>query len=163
LNLIGIPSTAATYFFTAKVTGCGGGTSQRSYKVVIQTASSGGIGITTTSLPNGTVGTAYSAVVKATGGCTPYKWTIAAGSLPTGITVNVSRTMTSLNLTGTPRKAGTYSFTLKVTGCGGGTSEIAFKVIIQAATSGGITIATTSLPNGTVGTAYSAMAKASGG
>jgi hypothetical protein len=163
LNLIGTPTTAATYFFTAKVTGCGGGTSQRSYKVVIQTASSGGLGITTTSLPNGTVGTAYSAIVKATGGCTPYKWTIATGSLPAGITARASTTTTSINLTGTPTTAGTYSFTLKVTGCGGGTSEMAFKVIIQAATSGGITITTTSLPNGTVGTGYSAMVKASGG
>jgi large repetitive protein len=163
LNLIGTPSTAANYSFTVKVTGCGGGTSQRSYKIVIQTASSGGIGITTTSLPNGTFGTAYSAVVKAAGSCTPYKWAISSGSLPAGITAKASSTTTSLNLTGTPTTAGTYSFTLKVTGCGGSTSQMAFKVIIQAATSGGIAITTTSLPNGTVGTAYSAVVKSSGG
>jgi hypothetical protein len=146
-----------------KVTGCGGGTSQMAYKVVIQAATSGGLAITTTSLPNGTVGTAYSAVVKASGGCTPYKWAIASGALPAGVTARASSTTTSLNLTGTPTTAATYSFTVKVTGCGGGTSQIAYKVVIQAAISGSIAITTTSLPNGTVGTAYSAVVKASGG
>jgi hypothetical protein len=31
------------------------------------------VAITTSSVPNGTVKTAYSAVIKASGGCTPYK------------------------------------------------------------------------------------------
>ena len=163
LNLTGTPTTAATYSFTVKVTGCGGGTSQRAYKVVIQAATSGGLAVTTTSLPNGTVGTAYSAVAKASGGCTPYKWAIASGTLPAGVTEKASSTTTSLNFTGTPTTAATYSFTVKVTGCGGGTSQRAYKVVIQAATSGGLAITTTSLPNGTVGTAYSAVAKVSGG
>ena len=162
LNLTGTPKTAATYSFTVKVTGCGGGTSQRAYKVVIQAATSGGLAITTTALPNGTVGTAYSAVVKASDGCTPYKWAIA-GALPAGVTAKASSTTTSLNLTGTPKTAATYSFTVKVTGCGGGTSQRAYKVVIQAATSGGLAITTTALPNGTVGTAYSAVVKASDG
>jgi hypothetical protein len=131
LNLTGTPTTAATYSFTAKVTGCGGGTSQKAYKVVIQ-ATSGGLAITTTSLPNGTVGTAYSAAVKASGGCTPYKWAIASGALPAGVSAKASSTTTSLNFTGTPTTAATYSFTAKVTGCSGGTSQIAYKVVIQA-------------------------------
>ena len=92
----------------------------------------GNVAITTTSLPNGTVGATYSAVVKASGGCTPYKWVIASGALPAGVTAKASSTTTSLNLTGTPRTAATYSFTVKVTGCGGGTSQMAYKVVIQA-------------------------------
>jgi hypothetical protein len=50
--------------FAVKVTGCGWGTSQVSYKVVIQAAASA-VGITTSSMPNGMVKTAYSAVIKA--------------------------------------------------------------------------------------------------
>ena len=92
----------------------------------------GTVAITTTSLPNGTAGTAYSAVVKASGGCTPYKWAIASGALPAGVTAKASSTTTSLNLTGTPTTAATYSFTVKVTGCGGGTSQKAYKAVIQA-------------------------------
>lgn len=88
--------------------------------------------ITTASLPNGTVGTAYSVAVKASGGCTPYKWAIASGALPAGVTAKVSSTTTSLNLAGTPTTAATYSFAVKVTGCGGVTSQQAYKVVIQA-------------------------------
>ncbi len=102
------------------------------YKVVIQTATSGGLAITTSSLPNGTVSTAYSAAVKASGGCTPYKWAIASGALPAGVTAKASSTTTSLSLTGTPTTAATDSFTVKVTGCGGGTSQMAYKVVVQA-------------------------------
>jgi hypothetical protein len=90
------------------------------------------VAITTTSLPNGTAKTAYSAVIKASGGCTPYKWTLASGALPAGVTAKVSSTTTSLTLSGTPTTAATYSFTEKVTGCGGLASQKSYKVVIQA-------------------------------
>lgn len=38
MNLAGTPTTAATYNFAVKVTGCGGGVSQASYKIVVQAA-----------------------------------------------------------------------------------------------------------------------------
>lgn len=130
LSLSGTPTTAGTDSFTVKVTGCGGGTSQVAYKAIIATKS-GTLSITTTTVPNGTVGTAYSAVVKASGGCTPYKWAISSGALPAGITAKASSTTTSLSLSGNPTTAGADSFTVKVTGCGGGTSQVAYKAVIQ--------------------------------
>ena len=48
------------------------------------------------------------------------------------VTAKVSSTTTSLTLAGTPTTAATYSFTEKVTGCGGGTSQVSYKVVIQA-------------------------------
>jgi hypothetical protein len=131
LNLAGTPTTAATYSFAVKVTGCGGSISQAAYKVVIQGTGSV-VGITTKSIPNGTVRTAYSAAIQASGGCTPYKWVIASGALPAGVTAKVPSTTTSLNLAGTPTTAGTYSFAAKVSGCGGHISQVAYKVAIQA-------------------------------
>lgn len=89
--------------------------------------------INTTTVPNGTVKSAYSAVIKASSGCTPYKWTIASGTLPAGVTAKASTTTTSLSLNGTPTTAATYSFTVEVTGCGGGVSQVAYKVVVQAA------------------------------
>src|SRR6266576_4343062 len=115
------------------------------------------VAITTTSLPNGTVNTAYSAVIQASGGCTPYKWAIASGALPAGVTAKMSSTTTTLSLAGTPTTAATYSFAAKVTGCGGGISQVAYKVVIQAAASGSVAIHTSSVPNGMVKTAYSAV------
>ncbi len=42
--------------------------------------------VTTTSLPDATVGTPYSVQLTASGGVTPYKWK-AMGTLPTGLTL----------------------------------------------------------------------------
>jgi Putative Ig domain len=88
--------------------------------------------ITTITLPNGTVETPYAEVLQASGGCTPYKWTIASGALPAGVTAKVSSATTSLDLNGTPTKASTYSFAVKATGCGGNVSQVSYKVVIQA-------------------------------
>jgi hypothetical protein len=91
------------------------------------------VGITTTSLPNGTVDTQYSAVIKASGGCTPYKWAVVSGRLPPGVTKTPSTSTTSLDLRGTPATAATYSFTVSVTGCGGHVSKMSYEVTIQPA------------------------------
>jgi hypothetical protein len=89
--------------------------------------------ISTKSVPNGTVNTAYSAVIQATNGCLPYKWAIVSGSLPAGVTAKPSGTTTALDLSGTLTTVATYSFSIKVTGCGGGTSQVAYKIVIQSA------------------------------
>jgi hypothetical protein len=46
--------------------------------------------VTTSSLPGGTLGTAYSQGLSATGGVPPYRWSISTGSLPSGLTLNAS-------------------------------------------------------------------------
>jgi hypothetical protein len=90
-------------------------------------------GITTASVPNGTVHTAYSAVIWASGGCTPYKWAIVSGTLPAGVSAKASSATTSLSLIGTPTTAATYNFAVKVTGCHGGFSQVSYKIVVQAA------------------------------
>jgi len=93
---------------------------------------SSSVDVTSSSLPNGTVKTAYSAVIRASGGCTPYKWAIASGALPVDVTAKASSTTTSLNLAGMPTTPASFSFVVKVTGCGGHVSEASYKVVIQA-------------------------------
>ena len=67
--------------------------------------------ITTTSLPGGTVGTAYSATLAATNGAAPYSWTLASGSLPAGLSLASNGA-----ISGTPTgPSGTVSFVVKVT------------------------------------------------
>ena len=130
LNLFGTPTIAATDSFAVEVTGCEGHVSQMLYEVAIQPRGSY-VAITTTSLPNGTVNTGYSAVINANGGCIPYKWTLAFGALPAGVTATVSSTTTSLNLSGTPTTAASDSLAIKVTGCGGHISQVSYNVVIQ--------------------------------
>lgn len=133
LLLSGVPTSATTYTPTIQVTACGGGTYKATYKIIIQ-AQSSSIGISTSSLPNGIVGNAYSAGVNAIGGCTPYKWSIVSGTLPAGITMKVSSTTTSVLLSGIPTTAKTYAPTVQVTGCGGVTSQHSYSIAIQGTT-----------------------------
>jgi hypothetical protein len=41
--------------------------------------------ITTKTVPSGTAKTYYSAVIAANGGCTPYRWAVVSGKLPSGV------------------------------------------------------------------------------
>ena len=70
--------------------------------------------VTTTSLPAGTVGATYTATVAASGGTTPYSWSIVNGSLPGGLTLNA----TSGVISGTPTAAATFNFTVQVSDAG---------------------------------------------
>ena len=61
------------------------------------------------SLPGGTVGTAYSVQVQASGGALPYRW--AASTLPPGLSMNEA----SGAIEGMPTGAGSYTTTVTVT------------------------------------------------
>ena len=67
--------------------------------------------ITTTSLPSGNVGVAYSQTLAAGGGVTPYSWSVVSGSLPAGLSLGSS----TGTISGTPTAANTYNFTVRVT------------------------------------------------
>ncbi len=112
--------------------------------------------ITTTSLPNGVAGVAYSASLQATGGTTPYTW--SASGLPPGLTISRSGPSGAL-ISGTPTAAGSYNITISVTDKNGASSMSQFAITIGPA----LAISTTSLPNGIVGTPYSAQLQATGG
>jgi peptidyl-prolyl cis-trans isomerase A (cyclophilin A) len=64
------------------------------------------------SLPNGTVGTAFSGTFTVNGGLGPYTWSPVTG-LPPGLTATPSGD--SLTISGTPSSAGTYPLTVMVT------------------------------------------------
>ena len=67
--------------------------------------------ISTSTVGPATVGTAYSATLAATGGTTPLTWSLSAGSLPAGLSLEG----TSGRISGTPTAAGSYDFTVRVT------------------------------------------------
>ena len=68
--------------------------------------------ISTSSLPTGQTGVAYSAVLAAAGGTPPYTWSLTSGTLPAGLMLNASTGA----LTGTPTQTVTSTaLTFQVT------------------------------------------------
>ena len=66
--------------------------------------------ISPASLPHGTVGTSYSKTITATGGQYPsYVWSLASGELPDGLSFSSGGV-----ISGTPSKAGTFTFVVSV-------------------------------------------------
>ncbi|MHC4712243.1 MAG: putative Ig domain-containing protein [Planctomycetota bacterium] len=116
--------------------------------------------ITTTSLPNGQVNVAYSETLQATGGVTPYTWSIISGALPAGLSLTAS----TGEISGTPTTEETANFTVQVTDSQepADTDTQALSITIDPEPSGP-TITTTSLPDGTRKVDYSAFVEATGG
>ena len=86
-------------------------------------------------LKTGTVGIAYSETITAQGGTAPYTFSVTAGSLPGGTSLNASTGAIS----GTPSAAATYSFTIGVTDANALTGSQSFTIEIEAPASGGAT------------------------
>jgi hypothetical protein len=131
----------------ALITGCGGGGSTTTPLAVV-----------TTALPAATQNTPYSAMLVGTGGTSPYTWSqVSGGNMPPGITVSSEG-----NFTGSPTKTGTFGpYTFKVTDANNDVATSAgISLTVNSST---LSISTTSLPNGAIGTAYSFTLQASGG
>src|SRR5947209_12801053 len=90
------------------------------------------VSISTTSLPNGTVGQHYSVAVKAINGCTPYRWWIS-GTLPSGLVASPSPATTYDLVHGTPAQRGSSTFSVTVRSCGGHISSHRYTVSIAPA------------------------------
>lgn len=114
--------------------------------------------LTPSALPSGTVGSAYSEQITATGGTSPYSYLKTSGTLPAGLTLNTTTGV----LSGTPTTATTYTFTVGATDSGGNSGSQTYTIVIGG---GAVTlgIIPTTLPNGTVGAPYSQQITASGG
>ena len=89
--------------------GCTGGSANVTSGIASLTvvASQSALTVSTTSLPNATESVAYSQSLAASGGTSPYSWSLSSGSLPTGMTLSSSGA-----ISGTPTVAGSSSFTV---------------------------------------------------
>jgi hypothetical protein len=140
--------------------------------------------ITSTSLPDGTVGSPYSQNLEATSVSGNYTWSISADFLPLGLGLNSA----SGTISGTPTAAATYFFDVTVTDENGASTNKSFSITVDfnpaapppatptptptptstatptaTAATGAFTITTSSLPAGTVETSYSQSILSSGG
>ncbi len=93
------------------------------------------LSIKTASLPPATAGADYRARLSAAGGVGPNTWSVSAGSLPAGLTLNAS----TGEISGTPTTRGTFSFTITVSATGtspGQEASAPFTIFVRAGNSG---------------------------
>jgi len=85
--------------------------------------------ITSSALPSGTVGLAYTGSITASGGTTPYAWTVDSGSPPPGLTLGGDGT-----LSGAPTRSGQALFVVRVTDAKGLTATASLSITVVPAT-----------------------------
>lgn len=148
--LSGTPTTAGTATFTVQVTDASGQSATRAVTLVIAARPT-----LTFSPASGEVGVAYDQSPTLSGGTAPFTWSVTAGSLPPGVSLDPATGA----LRGTPTTAGTYSATLQVSDAFAQTATRTVTVVVAAQPSLGVGSSTS--PQ--VGVAYSNTFPVTGG
>jgi hypothetical protein len=152
----GTPTASGSFSVTVQATDSAQATATKAYSVTVAAATVP-LSITTQApLAGGEVGVAYTQAFAATGGTSPYTWSVSAGAAPTGLTLNLS----TGSLTGTPTAAGTFTFTLQVADSARATTTKAFTIAVIASVK---IITAAPMVDGTAGVLYTVQFLASGG
>ncbi len=153
--LSGTPSSApGSYNITITATDTNGCAKSGVYSITVNCPS---FTITAPSFPSATKNVAYpSQQLSASGGTSPYNWTIASGALPAGMSMS-----TAGLISGTPTSApGTYNFTVRATDAVSCSVTKALSIVIACPT---LTITPAALPAGVQYAAYTQTLTAAGG
>jgi titin len=163
--ITGTPGASGPATFTVTLTDADGQTASEGYAIAVAPAPAPPVAppsITTNALPDAQVGAAYDQTIAGSGGTTPYRWSVSAGSLPAGLSLDPAVGA----LTGTPSATGQDSFTVTVTDANGLTASKGFSLEVDAAPAAPVappSITTTSLPDGLDGSPYAVTPDVSGG
>ena len=106
--------------FSVVITNSAGTVTSGSAILTVNPASTSPLSITTSTLPGGFVQSAYTDTLQATGGKTPYAWTVVSGQLPAGLVLSKTTGMIS----GTPATVENSSFTVSVHDAAGASATL---------------------------------------
>jgi hypothetical protein len=95
-------------------------------------------------LPSGGENSAYSATLAASGGTTPYTWSLSSGQLPAGLTLASSSGLIS----GIPTESGTFSFTVVVKDSGSPAQTVSAKLSVTIDSEGSSGSSSNNCPTG---------------
>ena len=147
--LSGTPTKAGTFSIGVTVTDSAKATATGTFAIAIA-----GLSITTASLPDATVGTAYGGSMAASGGVTPLTW--SASGLPAGISLSSSG-----SFSGTPTAAGASSVTISVADAAGNSDSKSYTLTVSNAS---LKIAPSgTVPAATAGSSFSLGFTVTGG
>ncbi|HEY5849157.1 MAG TPA: DUF4347 domain-containing protein, partial [Lysobacter sp.] len=109
-ELSGTPTIAGAFNITIGVTDSSTGTGPfsgaQAYRLVVGAPA---VALTPDSLPGAAIAQTYQQTLTAAGGTAPYRYVVSAGSLPAGLTLTATG-----SLSGTPTAAGDHAFTVEV-------------------------------------------------
>lgn len=153
----GTPATAGSSTFTAQVTDAESIPQKATAQLSITIIAYAPLGITTTALPSAIATISYTAILRATGGATPYVWSVTSGALPLGLALDAGG-----SITGIPITAGTSSFTVQVADSESAPQKATVQLSITVAPAP-LVITTTALPAAIANIFYTANLTATGG
>lgn len=149
--LSGSPTAAGTYVFNLVGTDSNGVAATSNFSIVIAAA----LGLSTASLPDASLGVAYSASVSTVGGLGAITLSLASGALPAGLGLAADGVVS-----GIPTQADVSAFTVLATDSVGNTATRQLSIEVSSLP---IVISTGSLPAANTGGPYVGSIVASGG
>ena len=147
----GTPTTPGAYSFTLTATDSNGISDAQAYSGTVGAR----LAITTVTLPTPVIGMTYSQAIATAGGTAPVIFSVSAGSLPAGLSLNPSTGAIS----GTATTSGPYSFTITATDANNITDAKSYSGAINER----VSISSGSLATPIVGEALNVAVTASGG
>ncbi|OGU13722.1 MAG: hypothetical protein A2076_09865 [Geobacteraceae bacterium GWC2_53_11] len=123
-------TTGVPYNYTVVACDAAGNCSASSTPVTATATATSPLAISTTSLPNGVAGYAYSQQINATGGIPPYTFSIATGSIPGGLTLSSTGVLSG---TVSNTATGNYAFTVQVTDSVSATAQGTLNIAVDTA------------------------------
>jgi N-acetylneuraminic acid mutarotase len=149
-EISGNATGSGTFNFTVEVTDANSQTDTQDLSIVVNEAPD----ITTTSLSSATITGSYSKILQVSGGASPFTWSLASGSLPSGMSLSLAGV-----LSGTPTVSGTFSFIAQVADAYGVIDTQSLSLIVNIAPA----ITRNIIPDVKVGHNYNQTITASGG
>lgn len=147
-KLSGTPTTAGSFSFYVEAVDAVGSRTQVKFTINVGSK----LTVTTDSLPDGSVGTAYAVGLSATG-ATVSSWSVSGGSLPAGLTLSAGGV-----ISGTPTLVGTSTFTVLASGSGKSDTKTLTLTVTRP-----LSVAAAAFPPAIVGKPFTAQLSTGGG
>jgi hypothetical protein len=133
VNVSGTPTTPGVFTFTITATDSNGCTGSQQYTIQIPSAPGcPTVVVYPTALPVADVGVLYNQPVTASGGVSPYTFSISAGALPPGLGYTQTGPAT-IAILGTATQSGSFSFTVTARDANGCLGSRTYFMLLLAA------------------------------
>lgn len=159
LAFVGTPTESGTFTFDVTVTDSTGGTPGTVTATYSLTVLVPPLSLSPETVQGATAGVTYTQTFVATGGVAPYQYTLSAGTLPAGLTLDTA----TGQLAGTPTQAGSFDFSVTATDSTAGTAATTVRAYTLAVSAPVIVVDPDTLPTALQSVEYTQALSARGG